>query len=388
MDLEIYCGCYEFPFGMPIYRCLANDEAMTVSSHKPPRRLPRPGDELVTWERREPGAQLLVVTNLWPRQDNPHYGVFVQRQVDSLTRAGLPCDVLMVHGYKSRLAYPLAAVKLLWSSMRPRAGYLVAHAHGGEVIPFARAYLRSPLIASYLGEDVNGMSNHRGVVTRRYKLKTVILRQSSRLARRTITKSQQMQATLPRSSRRRNAVIPNGVDRCAFHPFDRRAAREKLGWDPQERVALFVGNPAVARKRHQLAEEVVRRASERLTLRLHVGYPVSPELMPTIMNASDCLLLTSSSEGSPNVVKEALACDLPVIATRVGDVEELLAGVELSCACSDDPDELAQALVSCLSQDRRSNGRVMTEHLDDKIVAKQLIEIYRQLAPDIEITEG
>jgi teichuronic acid biosynthesis glycosyltransferase TuaC len=356
---------------------------MAAASHKPPRKLPRPGAKIVTLERQNSDPHLLIVTNLWPHEENERYGIFVQRQVDSLVRAGLRCDVLMIHGHKSRLAYPLAALKLLWWSMRSSSVYPVVHAHGGEVVPFARAYLRAPLVASYLGEDLNGTSNDRGARTRRYRLKSATLRQLSRLTALTITKSREMQTRLPGSVRRRNTVIPNGVDRRTFAPIDRSAARESLGWDPSEFVVLFVANPAVARKRHRLAEEVTRQAGAQMKLRLHVGFPVDPEIMPTVMSASDCLLLTSSAEGSPNVVKEALACNLPVVATRVGDVEELLAGVEPARVCSDDPRELADAVILCLEQGRRSNGRKMTEHLDDEVIARRLIELYRGLVPGL-----
>ena len=69
-------------------------------------------DGLVAFVRTDPGADVLVVTNMWPEPDRPVYGIHVQRQVESLVRAGLRCDVLYVRGYRSALAYPLAAVSL------------------------------------------------------------------------------------------------------------------------------------------------------------------------------------------------------------------------------------------------------------------------------------
>jgi glycosyltransferase involved in cell wall biosynthesis len=101
--------------------------------------------------------------------------------------------------------------------------------------------------------------------------------------------------------------------------------------------------------------------------------------MPTVMNAADCLLLTSSVEGSPNVVKEALMCNLPVIATHAGDVDELLASVELSQVVADDPAQIAAALVACLSIPRRSNGRLVSGHLAAEVVAGRVGEVYERL---------
>jgi glycosyltransferase involved in cell wall biosynthesis len=103
--------------------------------------------------------------------------------------------------------------------------------------------------------------------------------------------------------------------------------------------------------------------------------------MPVLMSAADCLLLTSSIEGSPNVVKEALMCDLPVVSTEVGDSRELLGGVEPSWVCPDRPDALSRALVECLRAPRRSNGREASSGLGLEPVAERVLALYRSLAP-------
>jgi teichuronic acid biosynthesis glycosyltransferase TuaC len=110
--------------------------------------------------------------------------------------------------------------------------------------------------------------------------------------------------------------------------------------------------------------------------------------MPLLMNAADCLLLTSSIEGSPNVVKEALMCNLPVIATPAGDVKELLEGVAPSSICDAFESAVSAALLACLQNPRRSNGREMAAHLDASVVAGSLLSLYTDLAPAIELAEG
>src|SRR5262249_370095 len=99
------------------------------------------------------------------------------------------------------------------------------------------------------------------------------------------------------------------------------------------------------------------------------------------MNAADCLLLTSSIEGSPNVVKESLMCDLPVIATQVGDVHELLSGVTPSWVCQSHPADLAAALVECLSSPTRSNGRERFGWVTSQVIAGRILGLYAALAP-------
>jgi glycosyltransferase involved in cell wall biosynthesis len=102
--------------------------------------------------------------------------------------------------------------------------------------------------------------------------------------------------------------------------------------------------------------------------------------MPALLNASDCLLSTSSVEGSPNTVKEALMCDLPVVATPAGDVAELLAGVEPSSLCPPEPGPLAEALAAVISGGERSNGRVAAARLSADAVAGRITALYREIA--------
>jgi glycosyltransferase involved in cell wall biosynthesis len=101
--------------------------------------------------------------------------------------------------------------------------------------------------------------------------------------------------------------------------------------------------------------------------------------MPTYYNAADVLLCASRQEGSPNVVKEALACNLPVVSTCVGDVADRLAGVEPSRLVQREAHQIAEALVDVLSQHRRSNGRQKVLALNLEDTARRVLEVYRAL---------
>lgn len=336
---------------------------------------------LVTREHSDPSARVLVLTNMWPNEERPDYGIFVKRQVDSLIDAGLRCDVVFVRGYRSPLAYPLAAAKLAALNLRGRR-YELVHAHGGETAPIARAYLRAPVLVSYCGDDLLGTPRADGTISALHRLRRGALRAQSRMVGATLTKSRQMQEALPAPVATRNVVVPNGVDVALFRPLDRSECRRRLGWANGERVALFAADPAVDRKRHWLAEQACERAAETLgPVRLHVANGVEPSRMPALMSAADCLLLTSAIEGSPNVVKEALMCDLPVISTPVGDVAELLAPVRPSWIREATPAGLAEALVECLRERRRSNGREVSGRLALDEIATEILALYAGLAP-------
>jgi glycosyltransferase involved in cell wall biosynthesis len=342
---------------------------------------------LVTMERRRPDADVLVVTSGWPTDENETYCIFVSRQVDSLAALGVHADVLFVRGYRSALAYPLTAIRLMRWSLGRRHRYRLVHAQGGEAALAARFYWRAPLLVSYLGTDLLGFAYDDGKVARKRRLRTAMIRQHSRLASATITQSAEMEDTLPASARPRNTVLSNGVDVDLFAPAVREDARRELGWDEHARIALFAANPAVALKRFRLAEAAVdhaRRDLPDLELKVACGQP--PDRIPLFMNAADCLIFTSASEGSPNVVKEAMLCNLPVVSTPVADVPEMLAGVTPSYLC-DSELALSKALVECLREPRRSNGRTAASpRFDGRIVAEALVARYEALAPGVEGT--
>lgn len=341
---------------------------------------------LLTVEHRHPDADVLVVTGGWPNDERDTYCVFIKRQMESLVERGLRCDVLFIRGYRSPLAYPLAMLRLALWSVSGKRRYRLVHAHGGEAALAAAFYRRAPLLVSYMGDDLLGTPRSDASIYLSSRIRRSIIRRHSRVASRTITKSREMQAVLPRKVQAVNTVLPNGVDTDLFQPFDRTAARRELGWNANERVALFVGDPALARKRHFLAKAAVQLARRELPdLRLEVAHGVTPDRIPLLMNGADCLLLTSSIEGSPNVVKEALMCNLPVIATPAGDITELLEGVVPSNVREPSESALCDALVECLREPRRSNGREVSARLDSRIVADSLLALYYEIAPGLTL---
>ena len=179
-------------------------------------------------------------------------------------------------------------------------------------------------------------------------------------------------------------VIPNGVDTERFRPLDGGEARKRLGWSFEDRYVLFAGSPENPRKAYPVARAAVDRAAALVGSRRTRMVPLSgiaPDLMPAHMSAADALLMTSYWEGSPNVVKEALACNLPVVSVPVGDVPDLLEGVEASTICPREPTALGDALAGVLQQPRRSDGRwaVQRKGLDVEQIGAAVASVYRQV---------
>ena len=336
--------------------------------------------------RRDARPDMLVITNMWPEPSRPAYGVFVERQVEALCETGLQCDVLYVRGYISKVAYLRAALLFLWLSIFGRRRYGLVHVHGGEMALVARLFLMRPMVATYHGDDVLGYKSDEGPVSRGSRLRSLMIRHHAALFTATVTQSAEMHNRLPTHVQRNDTVNHCGVDSERFAPMDRSDARRKLDWNDDERVALFAATkPYEPRKRIDLAKAAVRHAEADLgPIRLAIAENLPPESIPTMMNAADCLLLTSMAEGSPVVVKEALMCNLPVVATDVADVKDMLAGVSPSAVCGHDAAELGLALVDVLNSPRRSNGRSKRSEQDHGNTVRQLLSLYADLGTPLK----
>jgi glycosyltransferase involved in cell wall biosynthesis len=334
----------------------------------------------VTFERVSRRSPVLIVACVAETPERPHYGIFTRRQVDSIRNLGLACDLMCIAGYRSPLAYARAAGWLAALSLRGEHRYALVHAHGGETGIAASAYWRAPLLISYMGSDLLGAPDENGRNPLRWRIRNAAIQQHSRLTKATITKAAVMTEALPGRVRANNTVIPNGVRRDLFHPLDRLDARRALGWDPQRRTLLFASDPTAPLKRYGLAKAVYARVAEQLDdVDFFVAHGISPAEMPTVMNASDCLLHTAILEGSPNVIKEALACNLPIVATAVGDIPERLDGVTASYVCDGNLESMAAAVLACLDPPRRSNGRDFTDLLSVEQIAERVVFVYREI---------
>lgn len=319
------------------------------------------------------------MTNLWPDEVRPWHGAFVQSQARSLVERGVRVHVLPIRGYASRSAYLKAARSLA----RPRRGwrYDVVHAHYGHSGVVARLLVDRPLVVSYCGDDLLGTRTDSGSLTPRSRIEAGVFRRLAGVASATITKSREMEAALPRRYRSRNHVIPNGVDLDRFGQVDHDTARRRLGWPAGEPVLLFVGDPGIPVKNHPLAEKAAQRVTERVPgARLRVASGLPPSEVPMWMAAADVLLFTSRSEGSPNVIKEAMAAELPIVATAVGDVPERLHGVAGCFVGPPDADSLADAAVDALRHGRAPAAREAVAPLSTGAVAERLVAVYESVS--------
>lgn len=173
-------------------------------------------------------------------------------------------------------------------------------------------------------------------------------------------------------------IIPNGVNLNRFNSLDKKPCQVKLGWDSKLGHILFASDPNRPEKNFSLARMSMELLKSNYELVVHILKNVPNEDIPVYMNAADVLILTSLHEGSPNVIKEAMACNCPIVTTNVGDVKWVIGNTEGCFITSFKPEDFAWGIKKALDFGQRTNGRdrIIELGLDDKNVANKILEVY------------
>ena len=303
---------------------------------------------------------------------NLHNGAvnpLIEAQAESLRRLGLCIEYFTVKG-KGWWGY-LRNVPALRKLLRSQ-DHDILHAHYslcGMVVFLAKlglTGLRKPrLIVSLLGSDVNGSRFWRAVV-RFFSRNCWDV---------TIVKSVGMRINLGLS---RVEVVANGVDLDLFYHQDMAKARTELGLSSSGKIILFSADPERPVKNFALANEAMKLlATPDVTLRTLGKIP--HYRIPLFLNAADVVLLTSKWEGSPNIIKEALACNRPVVTTDVGDVKTLLGDLPGCHLTEQNPTDIARKLDLALALTTNESGRdrIVNLKLDSRNVAEHLCRLYK-----------
>ncbi|NLV10323.1 glycosyltransferase [Halomicrobium mukohataei] len=301
------------------------------------------------------GDVLMLVTN----EDASFY----RQQVDALEELGLNCDTVAVPNSDDGTRRLRHYARFYGATLRKSLSeYDVVHANYGLTAPAALAQRRRPVVLSLWGSDLLGAYG---------RLSTWCANRCDEV----IVMSDAMATELDRDAH----VIPHGVDMERFSPTAQASARDELGWDQNARIVLFPYDPERPIKDFPRARAVVDDAASRLDahVALRTVSGVDHGEIPRYMNATDVMLLTSRREGSPNTVKEALACNCPVVSTDVGDVSNYVEALDYSGVCADD-DELVERLVATLRAAPVSEGREQVTALGLSEMARNIASVYRR----------
>lgn len=297
--------------------------------------------------------------------------IFFKQQIETLEQKGIDCTVLVVPGSeqidgdmasKRGIKEYIQYIPQVRRELR-HGEYDLIHANYGLTAPYAVTQFRLPVVLTLWGSDVVGFD---GLVTKAcaWRADAVTVR------------SKEMRELLGRADAH---IVPSGIDMKKFQPIDRTVARERVGWDVDGTHVLFPYSPEYERKNYPLAQRVVADVEAELgrEITLQTISGVDHSEVPYYMNAADCVLLTSDHEGSPNTVKEAMACNVSVVSTDVGDVRERLDGVSPGGVGSD-VRELGELLFVVLGGECRSNGREAVSEVSWDRIGDRIRDIYQK----------
>lgn len=319
--------------------------------------------------------KVLIVTSIYPTAENPTLGTFVRTQVEYLKRAGIDVELFLVRGRPQKLAYLKAPFQL---RRRLSNGLIdLIHAHYSYPGMIARTQWKVPVVVSFCGDDLLGTIDERGEPTYFSRIAAAAGRLLSTQADAVIVKSREMARKLTRSDVH---IIPNEVDFEVFRPMQKESARRSLGLDLRRTYLLFAANPQIPVKRYPLA----RLAAEELkkndpTVELLTVHKEPQKRLALFMNACDALLVTSYQEGSPNIVKQAMACNLPIVSTDVGDVREVFDDTKGCYVSEPDAREFAMRVADVLRWGERTQGFERVRHLSGPAVAQRVIRVYEDV---------
>lgn len=288
---------------------------------------------------------------------------FVQSQFDSLKEAGLEMVLFPVvgHGWKG-YAKNLQSLRRLIKKEKPD----VVHAHYsscGYLASLASWGLKTKVVVSILGSFPK--KNRKLKIVRFFV---------DHVWDATIVKSERTRSQLDRPL----PVIPNGVDIDRFTIIEQEKAREMVGFEKNKKYVIFVSDPSRPEKQFNLAQAAVCALNDE-TVQLVPVYNKPHQEVVAYMCAADVLIMTSISEGSPNVIKEAMACNCPIVVTDVGDVRWVTEGVKGTYVSNSfNPEEIAGLVSKALDYDARTAGRdkLFSLGLTSSLVAARIKQVY------------
>lgn len=328
--------------------------------------------------------KVLQITTNYPCKENPVFGIFMKEQVESLEPIGVNNTIFFSNGLKSdptkhhsaMRIHMLSAVKLFFHLLTHR--YDVVHCHSvisGLILYVSGGAFFNKCVVSLQNDPTLSNGSDTRYFKRLYKhFNKIIVKMP-------------VHTDMPKIE-----YLPNGVNLDFFRPMDRAECKRRLGLDEQKRYILFVdsnsGKKRTQKRRDRFDEtlEILRTKYGHTDIEPLEMIGVKRELVPTYINACDMHLLSSDEEGSPNTVKECMACNVPCVTTPVGNVADLAKdadGIEFSNTF--EAGELARIANNILNHGPYPGLRdaLIAKKLDMKSTADKLLNIYKEITHEL-----
>lgn len=288
-----------------------------------------------------------------------YYAPFIIEQAKAIEDKGHKVVFFGIQG-KGFLGYMFNYFKLkkVIKTFSPQ----IIHAHYGLSGLLANLQRKIPVVTTFHGSDINNKK-----VLPFSKLAIVLSAYNIFVSQKTIDIAKPKKSFI---------LLPCGVNLDTFYHIEKEEARRILQIESNAHVVLFAGAFENAVKNPDLAKAAIQLLTD-VDLKELKGY--TRKEVNLLMNAVDLALMTSFTEGSPQFVKEALACGCPVVSVEVGDVKDVIAGVENCYIAERNPQDIANKIELVLQQNKRINGKEIVARFDNKTIADKLISLYTQV---------
>jgi teichuronic acid biosynthesis glycosyltransferase TuaC len=318
---------------------------------------------------------------LFVSSGNSFYGIspIVSRQGISLEKKGIEIEYYGIkgHGLKGYLKN-IFLLRRFTKLSKPD----IIHAHYGlsAIVAFLTKRDKK-LVVSFMGSDVLGSEDINWFLNFVSKANILVNKFLAKYYyHHIIVKSEEMLQKFSKSYK--VSLIPNGIDFNDFYYIGGKDARKGLKLNSDEKIVLFISNPKRPEKNYNLAVEAIKLCEYKISI-IPV-FNISSDKLKYYYSAADVLIMTSLHEGSPNVVKEAMACDCPVVATDVGNVRWLFGKTPGYYITSFDPKDIANNIklaIDFREKQGKTKGRErITElGLDSGTVAGKIMEVYNEV---------
>jgi teichuronic acid biosynthesis glycosyltransferase TuaC len=315
--------------------------------------------------------KILVITNMYPSNDHIYFGIFVKEQrADLKEYCNVDSDLYFINGRKNKLNYLKSILTL--PRLIKKNKYDLIHIHFGlsGLFLLFNSFKNTPKVITLHNGDTDKKSAKFLVpfITNQILKKVdkilILNEQHKRFIKGQVHKSE---------------ILRCGVNIEMFKKLNiENKFRDEIN-------VLFPGSPKNPMKNYMLFIKVVEKLQLFLDkkVNVHTLGNLNRQEIVLLLNKVDLVLMTSISEGSPQIIKEAMSCEVPIVSTRVGDINELLQGVA-NCRIIDgfNEEDFVKPIVEIIQTSQyksNSRERLIESGLDSISTAKKLHKLYYNL---------